>query len=1660
MGKLFFILVLTMFVNFVKAEVVQADGAKTIALNWINSRGGEYYELEDIGLVYSKVENKVPLFYIVTFGTIGWVIVSGFDAVEPVLGFSLDSKFDFEQMPPQVNGWMGGVTSEIELAIKNKLKPSSDIKQRWQAFGGKLSENQNFKSIQNPQSGPLLSTTWNQGRFYNEMAPIDPTSSAGNGHVWIGCVATAMAQVMKYWEYPLTGMGFHSYSHPEYGTQSANFANTSYNWEGMPDNASSLNEEIEKISYQCAVSVNMDFGPGASGAYLSGEAFTNFFRYNSTIFEADKAQWSDSEWNAQLKRDIDAGRPVVYSGYNSSFTSGHAWVCDGYSDNYFHFNWGWSGAYNGYFLLSALNPGSNNYSYSQAALFSIEPVNTASIPIPYSQGFETGEANGICLMGVSEILSNQTHTGTKSLKLGKESILLHSTNAASLCFLVPADAELNFWVKRFTPEVSNFNQQKALILPQYGSTPIMEIYNGDFNDADWVGYNVNLSAYSGQVVRLLFLQDVDDYSKQQWMYIDDISISGISNNLAPYTPSNPNPSDQAGSVDLDPTLHWSGGDPNGDGLTYKIYLGTSETPPLIASVFDNKYKNNALNHTTTYFWKIISDDGILTTEGPTWSFTTRGIPPAMENCGISNLTSTSMDVCGKISDYNKTTVSSRGICWSQTKNPSLSTDYIKAAGSDDLFSCKISGLFPYEKYYYCAYAASNQGEGYSEILSVTTLPSFPEVSIDGVENVLRSSVIVKGKIITLNDSSIISRGIVWSKESGFTPQSGHVITEYGNWKEPASFNVKVTDLPGPGTFFIRLFAENSVGISYSDELMIVTLNRAPFIDLDANNSKGAGESNFFGSSLEQLPGGVICDTDVEIMDPDGDTIKQMEVRLVNAFNSEMEFVTILSGNNNLIIEGNGTRHLKISSSVSLSNASWKEVLRSIEYRNNLDSPHLEIIRQIQILVSDGFDNSNLATAYLIVIPVNDPPVVQVLPSLDTDPVYGSSVVVRQGSWADLFDECEGSFTYSYSWQMKDFSGNVIKLSNDNQRVLLISDSLCGSSIRLVEEVTDNNCGGTNKVVNQAASQWYLVGKASQTIILDQVPVHDFKEAIFTLNGKASSGLPITFSVPENRCISISNDTAYIHYVGTVVISGMQPGNECYLPSMVSNKIVSITRSKQKIICEDTLIVKYKSNPMKIPATATSGLGLVLVSSDSSVAIAKNDTLLLKGTGQVTLSISQPGNQNYYSSDTTLVNLIVLKGDQSITTQYPDDLIFGTGRFPFNAFSSAQLNVELSSSDPSVVEIIGDSLIIHGVGEVLILAKQAGDSLWNPAEEIVIPLKVKKGIQEIFVDPIQEKIVLDNPFTPVFYSNSGLDVVCSVRDTTIADVKDGKIVIKRAGETVIDFIQSGNQYWEPVSIEAPFRVKKVDQEITFHDIDNQLFGIEWIELPAISSSGLKVEFEISDQEVGTISGDSLFIHNAGASVITAIQTGNDQYNPAISVSVNLLVEKASQSIISNLPDTVVFGNQIIFANVVSTSGLKVEIFSSDEGIAKVITDSLQILGPGEVLLTLIQSGNRNFFQTESIAKLVVSEPVLISSKEESRFSLFPNPTAGKTTLVADEELNYPLNISIVNSTGKTISNFETKTSINRLDLSNQAQGLYFIVVRSRFGFHTQKLLLAR
>ncbi len=336
--------------------------------------------MNPVQLLHQENRKGEAVYYIFGGETSGFIILAADDQVFPVLGYSTENTFSMTEIPVQLKSWLDFSADQIVYVQENKLLADAKTKAEWSRL---LSDEPAILPHDGQKDvSPLLPCTWDQGKFYNELCP--KAAGGDGGHVWVGCVATAMAQVMFYYRYPQTGIGTHTYTHPTYGVQSVNYGNTTYQWNGMLNALNTSNFPVAELSYHCAVSVNMDFGPDGSGANTGSVpgALVNNFGYSSDGFYHQKFFYTPAAWLDLIKSNLDEKHPVMYSGHPGNGEAGHCWVIDGYQGtDYFHCNWGWSGASNGYFYIDALNPaaGGTNFNYGQGAAFDIYPP-TASYP--------------------------------------------------------------------------------------------------------------------------------------------------------------------------------------------------------------------------------------------------------------------------------------------------------------------------------------------------------------------------------------------------------------------------------------------------------------------------------------------------------------------------------------------------------------------------------------------------------------------------------------------------------------------------------------------------------------------------------------------------------------------------------------------------------------------------------------------------------------------------------------------------------------------------------------------------------------------------------------------------------------------------------------------------------------------------------------------------------------------------------------------------------------------------------------------------------------------------------------------------------------------------------------------------------------------------------
>ncbi|GAB4277342.1 MAG: hypothetical protein Kow0068_00470 [Marinilabiliales bacterium] len=355
---LFIILQLSLF-----AKQVSEQKAIKVAKQFYVLQSGKT-DIEILDIYTNKIGNIVS-YYAINFKSGGYVLVAGDDVIKPVLGYSVGGYFDINNLPPQLKMLLDAYSVNIKKIITDKQASSIEWNSIDQYYNNK---NKSFVL-------PLCTTEWEQGCYYNALCPVD--SSGPCNHVVTGCVATAMSQIMKYWNYPNVGQGSHSYTASYYGQLTADFGSTHYNWSLMPDVVDTVNDAVATLMFHTGVSVNMLYSATSSGSniYYSASALPEYFKYSNNIEYVNKDNYTDSTWLNLIQNELNNGRPVLYSGYDTF--SGHAWVCDGYdSNNFLHFNWGWGPGTDGYYEIN-----NSFYSLNNSAVIKIMPVVSCDIKI-------------------------------------------------------------------------------------------------------------------------------------------------------------------------------------------------------------------------------------------------------------------------------------------------------------------------------------------------------------------------------------------------------------------------------------------------------------------------------------------------------------------------------------------------------------------------------------------------------------------------------------------------------------------------------------------------------------------------------------------------------------------------------------------------------------------------------------------------------------------------------------------------------------------------------------------------------------------------------------------------------------------------------------------------------------------------------------------------------------------------------------------------------------------------------------------------------------------------------------------------------------------------------------------------------------------------------
>lgn len=293
-------------------------------------------------------------YYVVQFHEGGWVLVSADDMSQPVIGYSPDGYYQTENQPENFNGMMEVWSRQIVRNAKTYRSRHAG----WDSESRPAAARANAAT--SGKIDPLISVKWNQTGSFQKYCPTN-----SDGQAVVGCVAVGMAQAMSVAKWPARPVGEFSYTSASFGYQYINYdQEPDYNWSAILSGANA-NDDVARVLWHCGVAVKMDYGVDGSGAQSAAiaTALQRNFQYPASVKFYSRSGYTGS-WDDLVLTELQEGRAVAYSGHDPVKNYGHCFNLDGYDGQWFHVNWGWGGANNGYFGLDGLRDAKMDMDYT------------------------------------------------------------------------------------------------------------------------------------------------------------------------------------------------------------------------------------------------------------------------------------------------------------------------------------------------------------------------------------------------------------------------------------------------------------------------------------------------------------------------------------------------------------------------------------------------------------------------------------------------------------------------------------------------------------------------------------------------------------------------------------------------------------------------------------------------------------------------------------------------------------------------------------------------------------------------------------------------------------------------------------------------------------------------------------------------------------------------------------------------------------------------------------------------------------------------------------------------------------------------------------------------------------------------------------------------
>jgi hypothetical protein len=609
-------------------------------------------------------------------------------------------------------------------------------------------------------------------------------------------------------------------------------------------------------------------------------------------------------------------------------------------------------------------------------------------------------------------------------------------------------------------------------------------------------------------------------------------------------------------------------------------------------------------------------------------------------------------------------------------------------------------------------------------------------------------------------------------------------------------------------------------------------------------------------------------------------------------------------------------------------------------------------------------------------------------------------------------------------------------------------------------ITASQAGNTTYNAATNVVRQLVVNKANQTITFDVLSNRVYNES-FPLTATASSGLPVSFTVPNGNgivnLIGNNNSQAQVTGVGQVVITASQAGNENYNPAIVVNRTLTTIKANQTITF-NALSNRAYDESFALAATASSGLPVSFSVPNGNGIVNltgnNNSEAIVTGVGQVMITASQAGNDNYNAATAVNRTLTTVKANQTITFNALPNKTFGDIDFSVSATASSQLAVTFEGDNPSVATVSSTgSVEIKKAGTVNITAKQVGNANYNSATNVIRSLTINKANQTITFDALPSKTFGDANFSISATTNSQLAVIFEGDNDAVATVSSaGLVTIIKAGTVNITAKQVGNENYNPATnVTRSLTINKANQTITFNALANKACGDAAFNLNASSNSNLVVSFEGDNPSVATVSSAGLVtIIKAGTVNITAKQAGNDNYNVATNVSRALTITKGVANInFAPISDQAFMQDKTFNLNATSAQGtVSFSLVNTANTIATLTANTLTFKGLG--LVTVRASVSNDCYEGVLERSFNISFPTALEDDILAKVTqISPNPTSDFIEIKIDLPNLQNVDLELINAWGisrnREILNGDGNRLHARLDVRDYPAGVYFVKI---------------